>query len=120
MIRNIRWTLQSPWLFLFRYNQVLLERFPSLQQQSMPSSSSVTSTHSIDFWGPCFIISLYGAILWFAKVNNVPWLYIIWTISASFHHLVCRIWYDKSSLLLHLSLLGYSITPVIPIAGIIV
>jgi len=53
---------------------------------SNPTSSSAlsaaTSTHPrsppasaqphIDFWGPCLVVSLYGALLWLARVRPPP------------------------------------------------
>jgi hypothetical protein len=77
------------------------------------------SENAIDFWGPCSVFSLYGAILWAARVREVPWLYVIWSGGAVFNHLVCRVWLPASKLLIHMALLGYSATPLIPFAIVI-
>lgn len=77
------------------------------------------SESTIDFWGPCSVFSLYGAILWTARVKEVPWLYVMWSGGAVFNHLVCRVWLPSSKLLVHMALLGYSATPLIPLAIII-
>jgi hypothetical protein len=75
--------------------------------------------NAIDFWGPCSVFSLYGAILFAARVKEVPWLYVIWSVGATFNHLVCRVWLPSSKLLMHMALLGYSATPLIPFAIVI-
>ena len=82
-----------------------------------PLIASTTQSH-IDFWGPCLVVSLYGAILWLARVPDVPWLYVIWSAGAAFNHLVCRAWFNPSKLMVHSALLGYSVTPLIPLAGL--
>lgn len=74
---------------------------------------------NIDFWGPCSIVSLYGALLWLCRVKQVPWIYVIWAGAAVFNHLVCRVWLTHPKLMLHLAVLGYSVTPIIPIATLI-
>lgn len=73
----------------------------------------------IDFWGPCSIVSLFGALLWLDKVRNVGWLYVIWSLASLFNHFICRVFFKPSRLMIHCALLGYSVTPLIPIGGII-
>lgn len=84
-----------------------------------PLLTTSNQTH-IDFWGPCMVVSLYGAILWMARVPDVPWIYVIWSLGATFNHFVCRVWFNPSKLMIHSALLGYSITPIIPLAGLII
>jgi hypothetical protein len=102
--------LISPLCYIFGYTSFIKIIYPN--------ASSINTSH-IDFWGPCGIISLYGAILWIAKVKNVPWLYVIWFSGSMFNHLVSRVWYRDSSILLHLSVLGYSLISVVPITAIL-
>lgn len=78
-----------------------------------------SETHSIDFFGPCSIVSLYSLVLWLGSVRDVPWIYVIWTIAAMVNHLICRVW-CKSTLMIHIALLGYSVAPLIPFAALIV
>ena len=68
--------------------------------------------------GPCTIVSLYGAILWIGNVRDVPWIYIIWLVASIFNHFICRVWFTHPKLLLHSALLGYSITPILPLTSI--
>lgn len=88
------------------------------KRHPLHSSSSANNRHSIDFWGPCAIVSLYSLILWLGRVREVPWIYIIWSIAATVNHLVSRVWYH-SSLMIHIALLGYSTAPLIPFAALI-
>jgi hypothetical protein len=78
-----------------------------------------SENRSIDFFGPCSIVSLYGLVLWLGRVRDVPFVYLIWSIAAILNHLVSRVW-CKSSLMIHVALLGYSVSPLIPFAAIIV
>jgi hypothetical protein len=78
-----------------------------------------SENRSIDFFGPCSIVSLYGLVLWLGRVRDVPFVYLIWCIAAILNHLVSRVW-CKSSLMIHVALLGYSMAPLIPFAAIIV
>jgi hypothetical protein len=82
------------------------------------NTNSNISNNNIDFWGPCSVISLYGLILWLGRVKDVPWIYVIWSLAAVFNHLVNRVWFN-STLMIHFSLLGYSVAPLIPFAAII-
>lgn len=79
-------------------------------------ATSNLNRNNIDFWGPFFIISLYCLVLWLGRVRDVPWIFVIWTIAATMNHLVSRVWYHSSSLLVHVALLGYSVAPIIPFA----
>lgn len=78
-----------------------------------------SSQQSIDFWGPCAVVSVYVALLWLGTVRDGPWAYIIWTIPAVFNHFIMRS-FTKSTLLQHMSIIGYSIAPILPLAGIII
>jgi hypothetical protein len=70
-----------------------------------------TQTTHIDFWGPCLVVSVYGALLWLDRVRDVPWLYVIWSTASLFNHFVCRVFYKPSKLLAHYSLLGNAPLP---------
>jgi len=110
--RSILWMFTSPWTrFCGRswHSHVLEGRHP------IHVSSSVT----IDFWGPCAVVSCYGALLWLGHVKDVPWTYVIWTCAAVFNHLTSRVFFSTSSIMLHYAIMGYSVAPVIPLAGII-
>ena len=54
------------------------------------------------------------------RVRDVGWLFIIWSFAALFNHFVCRVFYKQSRLMIHYSLLGYSVTPLIPLAAFII
>lgn len=82
-------------------------------------SNTNAGHQNIDFWGPCSVVSLYGIILWLGRVKGVSWIYVIWSVAALFNHLVSRVWYAHSSLLIHVALLGYSMTSVLPFAAVI-
>lgn len=84
------------------------------------SNTDGSSKSIVDFWGPCLVVSSYAALLWLAHVNNVPWLYLVWCLAACFCHLVCRPWSQQSSLLLHLAVLGYSVTPLLPVTCLLI
>jgi len=77
------------------------------------------NNNSIDFFGPCSIVSIYSIVLWVGSVKDVPWIYVIWTIAAIMNHLISRVW-CKSTLMIHIAILGYSMAPLIPCAAIIV
>jgi len=34
------------------------------------SSAALLSNQTIDFWGPCAVISIYGLVLWLGKVKG--------------------------------------------------
>ena len=76
------------------------------------------NNRSIDFWGPCMMMSLYGLVLWVGRVRDIPWIYVIWSITATLNHLITRVWH-RSSLMIHVALLGYSVTSMIPFAAVI-
>lgn len=86
----------------------------------LQSGSSSSHPSHIDFWGPCLVVSLYGSLLWFGRVRDVPWLFVIWSLGGVFNHLICRVWFSPSNIMMHTALLGYSVTPMIPLAGIII
>ena len=99
---------------------------PCFQLTGMPNkkhpfhSMGLHSDHkSIDFFGPCAIISLFGLVLWLGRVRDVPWVYVIWSIAYVINHFISRVW-CKSSLMMHIALLGYSVAPIIPFVAIIV
>ncbi len=88
----------------------IVERHPLLTIGSLPDQGK----KNIDFWGPCGIVSLYIAILRLADVKHVPWVYMIWSLAAVFNHLVTRtVLAGASSVSLHLSVLGYSVCPIV-------
>ena len=101
----IAWMFTAPWRQLF----------------SRPSVGAhpIHRATNVDFWGPCFCVTTYGTVLWFCNVRDVPWIYIIWTLGGIFNHLTARVWFNTSTLLLHLAILGYSISPLIPMALLI-
>jgi hypothetical protein len=101
--------LVGPWQRVFRIK--------SNDRHPLFSLSSNTST-SIDFWGPCAVISAYVAILWLGSVRNGPWAFVIWTIPSVLNHLIMRVC-TKSQLLQHMAIIGYSVAPMIPCAGFI-
>lgn len=78
-----------------------------------------SDSRSIDFFGPCSMVSLYALVLWLGRVRDVPWVYVIWSVAAIVNHFISRVW-CKSSLMIHIALLGYSFSPLIPFAAIIV
>jgi hypothetical protein len=79
-----------------------------------------SGSHSIDFWGPCAVVSIFGALLWLARVRHVPWIFVIWSVASIFNHFICRVHLKPSRLLLHYALLGYSVTVMIPLIALIV
>jgi hypothetical protein len=79
----------------------------------------LSDNKSIDFFGPCAMVSLYCLVLWLGRVRDVPWVYVIWSVAAVVNHFLSRVW-CKSSLMIHIALLGYSVTPLIPFAALIV
>ena len=83
-----------------------------------PLNMQLTPHQSIDFWGPCLVVSVYILILWLGNVRDGTWTYVIWTITSIFNHFVMRS-YNKSTLLMHMSILGYSIAPMIPFSTLI-
>lgn len=90
----------------------------SYKQHPLYNSSSKSNQIVIDFWGPCSVVSLYVLILWLGKVKEVLWTFLIWALGGIFNHFITRNWYH-STLLFHIALLGYSIAPMIPFAGLI-
>lgn len=73
---------------------------------------------NIGFWGPCSIILFYSIMLWLSRIRDAPWTFVIWSVAATVNHLVSRVWY-RSTLMFHVALLGYAITPILPFAAII-
>ncbi len=57
-------------------------------------------------------------VLWFGQVHNVSWIYAIWSLAATFNHLVSRIW-TKSLIFLHFAVLGYAVAPIVPFSILI-
>jgi len=92
------------------------------------SASSTTTTtidiyenhnSSIDFWGPALTVTMYASLLWLGSQKNVPHVYVIWCIGAFMSHLTTRPFLEGSSLSFHLSILGYSLVPQIPLCLVI-
>lgn len=104
----------SPWRLLCAYNRTCRGGHHPFQK-----ISNLSGEATIDFWGPWLVVSAYGAVLWLARVNNVPWVYAIWILTATFNHLICRVWYLRSSILFHCALLGYSLAPAVPLAALV-
>ena len=50
----------------------------------------------------------------------VGWVYVIWSFAALFNHFVCRVFFKQSRFLIHYSLLGYSVTPLVPLAAVVI
>lgn len=73
----------------------------------------------VDIWGPVTVVTLYASLLWLAGQKNVPHVYVIWPIGALTMHLTCRPFLSGSSISFHLSILGYSLVPTIPLCSII-
>lgn len=71
-----------------------------------------------EFWGPFAVVSLYTSILWLGRVRNVSWIFFVWVFFSLFMHVVARVSF-KSTLALHISILGYSILPIIPFSLIV-
>jgi hypothetical protein len=99
---------------------------PCFQLTGMPNKKHPfhkTGLHSdnksIDFFGPCAMVSFYSLVLWLGRVRDVPWIYVIWAVTSVVNHFITRVW-CKSSLMFHIALLGYSCSPLIPFAAIIV
>ncbi len=61
-------------------------------------AGAAADTSSVDFWGPCGVVSLYLGILWLADVKHVAWVYLIWALTAVFNHLVSRVWFSASAI----------------------
>jgi len=118
-------TIDSFWILNLR--SILWMYFgPCFQLTGMPNKKHPlhkTGLHSenrsIDFFGPCSMVSLFSLVLWLGRVRDVPWVYVIWAVAAVMNHFITRVW-CKSSLMIHIALLGYSLSPLIPFAAIIV
>jgi hypothetical protein len=67
-----------------------------------------------------YFFSVFAALLWVDRVRNVGWIFVIWTLAALFNHFVCRVFNKQSRIMTHYSLLGYSVTPLIPLASIVI
>lgn len=89
------------------------------KRHPLHASSAPNSRRTIDFWGPCAVVSAYCIILWIGRVREVPWVFFVWACAAVLNHLVSRVW-CHSSLMIHVALLGYSIVPLIPFSLLIV
>ena len=128
MYNNIRWSFIRPVKFLFKldmkkdddnyYNSHIVNSELDNTTASIVDKANVSIKN--DFWGPCLLLSMYALLLWMAQVRNPPWVYVIWAVSATVLHLITRVWYSKSTLTLHYELLGYSVTPLIPVIALIV
>lgn len=107
--RNVVWMMIGPFLKLVGR---------PYKRHPLYVSNSNLSKHSIDYWGPCTIVILYCLILWLGRVRDVGWIFVIWTVAAIMNHFVSRVFYH-SSLMIHIALLGYSLTPILPFAAVI-
>lgn len=106
---NIRKTL----LFMACYPWTFSRAYLQSNTMELLVEHPLSKCSKIDFWGPSFVVSLYCGILWTWNVKNVPWILVIWTSSAFFTHLVARVSH-KSTYMLHATILGYSMVPLIP------
>jgi len=75
---------------------------------------------AVDFWGPAMVVTVYCALLWLGSQSAVPYVYIIWLLGALLAHLTCRPFLASSTFFFHLSILGYSLVPQIPMCFIII
>lgn len=109
ILQSLLWMLNGPILRIIKGRST-----------DISSKNPLLAVHksTIDFWGPCMCICFYSTMLWISNVKDGTWAFIIWTFTSIFNHLVMRT-YTKSTLLLHMAILGYSITPWLPFAGII-
>lgn len=119
---NIYWMLTSSFFFiyrLFKKNTSFLLSNNSIDNiRSLPKVHPLHSsnTGSIDFWGPFTIVSIYGIMVG----KTAPWIYLIWFSASFLNHLVCRVSSTHPKFMLHFALLGYSISPIIPISTFII
>jgi hypothetical protein len=119
---NIYWMLTASFYFTYR----LLKKNTSflLSNNSIDSNSSLPKIHplhssntgTIDFWGPFTMISIYGLMVG----KTAPWIYLIWIAASLLNHLVCRVCSTYPKFMLHFAILGYSISPIIPISTFII
>ena len=95
-------------------------------RRSLSAQSSTQLHHEdssdkpYDFWGPCGVVTGYCAMLWLAGQEDVSYVYLVWVLSATFHHFTVRPFLEESSVLFHLSVLGYSLVPLIPLVFLII
>lgn len=80
---------------------------------SLSVKSGSKTPKPADFWGPCLVVTGYCSLLWLAGQDDVPYVYIIWLSGAILNHLTIRPYLNKSTILFHLSILGYSLVPMI-------
>ena len=67
--------------------------------------------------GPLMIISILAGIQWLGLSHrDATWMYIIWICASFFSHLVGRVCLHRSSMIIHMCILGYSVVPVIPLS----
>jgi hypothetical protein len=86
--------------------------------EKVDENDTETSSNT-DFWGPLFITTIFSSLLWLGNQRNVPYVYVIWCLSAILCHVTCRSFLDGSTIGFHLSILGYSLVPQIPLCFII-
>ena len=70
--------------------------------------------------GPLFIMGLFVVVVWMGRVSDATWILFIWSCGAITSHLVARVAVQKSTLRAHLSILGYGVTPQVPVAFVII
>ena len=92
----------------------------SLQGFGVPSSGDDAEDKPFDFWGPFGVVTGYCSMLWLAGQDDVSYVYLVWMLSSTFHHFTVRPYLEESTILLHMSILGYSLVPLIPLVFLIV
>ena len=103
-------------LFIVSYPWVFLQAY--LQSNDIEVEHPLAKRSKVDFWGPFAVVSLYCGILWIGGVKNIPWIIPIWGSFAFLSHLVARVSF-KSTYIIHVSILGYSLVPVIPFCSLV-
>lgn len=105
--RNIVWMFLGPCI-----------RFAGRHYKRHPLYIATSNRQRIDFWGPCSVVILYSLLVWCGRSKDVVWIFAIWAIASLFSHLISRAFFH-STWLLHVALLGYCVTPMIPFAALL-
>ena len=85
---------------------------------SRSGSGSSRCTH-VDFMGPAIVVTAFASLLWLGNQKDVPYVYVIWAMGAAATHFTVRPFLSGSSISFHLSVLGYSLVPAIPMGFVI-
>lgn len=92
----------------------------SLSGFGMPVPGEEADDKPFDFWGPFGVVTGYCSMLWLAGQDDVSYVYLVWILSSTFHHFTVSPYLEESTILLHMSILGYSLVPLIPLVFLIV